>query len=242
MRAFLCAGLVLSGLAAASWALAGSLQISPVRIVLSAQTPIVVLTVRNESAKASVMQLEGVSWQQSAGEDIYVPTREVLATPPIFTVPPGGTQIIRVGLRRPPDSRRELAYRLFLQEVPAATAPQNKDGVSVVLRFGIPIFVAPAGAAPRPLLEWRAVMATQKALRIEAINRGDAHVQVSGFSLAAADGGPLLAQHQGMDYLLPEQGRHWLVTIDQARPPGTQLRIVAQTDAGEISAEVVLEQ
>lgn len=109
------------------------------------------------------------------------------------------------------------------------------------MRFGIPVFVAPVGKAPKPLLDWRVAATSQKTLRIEAINRGDAHVQVSGFALAPAAGGAILAEHQGMDYLLPEQGRHWLVTVNQAQPPGTRLKIVARTDAGERHAEVALE-
>lgn len=42
---------------------------------------IAVLTVRNGSAEPRIIQLDGMSWSQSAGEDIYVPTRELLVTP-----------------------------------------------------------------------------------------------------------------------------------------------------------------
>lgn len=231
--------ILLIGLIAATAAQAGAFQISPLRIALSGQAPIAVITVRNESAEASVMQLELMSWSQAAGQDSYNPTRDVLATPPIFTIPAGGAQIVRVGLRRPPDSQRELAYRLFLQEVPIVAAKEGE--VRVALRFGIPVFAAPVGKAPKPLLEWRIVAAPQKMLRIEALNRGNAHVQVSGVALAPAAGGAILAEHQGMDYLLPDQGRHWLVTVDQRPPPGTRLKIVARTDAGELHAEVALE-
>lgn len=106
MGTFLRIGFVLLiGLIAATAALAGAFQVSPLRIALSAQAPIAVITVRNEGAVASVMQLKAMSWSQTAGEDSYSPTQEVLATPPIFTVPPGGAQIVRVGLRRQPDGR-----------------------------------------------------------------------------------------------------------------------------------------
>lgn len=239
MRAFLRAGLVLVGLIYQTSATAGAFQIIPVRIALSAQTPIAVLTVRNEGAVASVMQLKVMSWSQTAGEDRYAPTQEVLATPPIFTVLPGGSQIVRVGMRRQPDSQRELAYRIFLQEVPTETRPEGE--VRVALRFGIPVFVAPAGQSPKPLLEWRAVPAEHGLLRIEAINRGDIHVQITGFSLAVI-GGSILAEHRGMDYLLPGQGHNWMVKPNQALPSGVKLKIVARTDAGEIQTDLPLER
>ena len=230
------------GLLVCGAALGGAFQISPIRIALSGRTPIAVLKVRNEGTEASVMQLQTMAWSQSGNQDIYTPTAELLATPPIFTLPPGGTQIVRVGIRRKVDARRELAYRLFLQEVPVAAAVASEGEVRVALRFGIPVFVAPASAKPpQPLLDWRVTLAPPQALRIAAMNRGEAHVQISGIALNPAAGGPALAEYLGMDYLLPQQGRNWLVPLQQAQAPGAPLKLLAQTDAGELHAEVALE-
>jgi fimbrial chaperone protein len=234
--------ILLMGLMLSGGALGGAFQISPVRISLSGKTPISVLSVRNESAESSVMQLTVMSWSQSENEDIYSPTDEVLATPPIFTVPAGGTQIIRVGMRRKSDAQLELAYRLFLQEVPTDKVAEKEVEVKVALRFGIPIFVAPASKKlPKPLLDWRVSEAPQKALHINAMNLGDAHVQILGIALSPAAGGATLAEYRGMNYLLPKQGRHWKVAVNQVHPLGTLLKVVARTDAGEFHAEVALE-
>ena len=59
-----------------------------------------------------------MSWSQVEGKDVYTATREVLANPPIFTVPAGGSQLVRIGLRRAPNTQRELTYRIFMQELP----------------------------------------------------------------------------------------------------------------------------
>ena len=232
---------LLVGLVLSHGAMAGTFQISPIRITLSGKKPIAVLTVRNDSTESSVMQLRVMSWSQSGNDDIYTPTDEVLATPPIFTVPAGGTQIIRVGIRRKADARLELAYRLFLQEVPVTNVATQDSGVRVALRFGIPVFVTPANKSPKPLLDWRVMVESPKTLRIEAVNRGDAHVQISGVALNSASGGPMLAEYRGMHYLLPKQGRNWLVPVDQVPPLGTPLKVQAQTDAGEFHANLALE-
>lgn len=232
--------LALAGILTTSSVSAGSLQVSPIRITLSAQMPIAALTVHNKSAEPRVIQLEGMSWVQAEGEDNYMPTREMLATPPIFSIAAGGTQIIRVGLRRQPDSRRELAYRLFLQEVPGETAKEGE--VKMVLRLGIPVFVLPDGGVPKPLLDWRIVEIPQKGLRVEAINRGDAHVQISSFSLTGANGEPILPEHHEMKYLLPEQRRHWLISSSRTFSAGAKVKIMARTDSGDFHAEVALEQ
>ena len=81
-----------------------------------------------------------------------------------------------------------------------------------------------------------------KMVRIEAINRGDLHVQIASFSVSFATGA-VLARHQGLDYLLPAQRRQWLIKLDQPAPPaGTRLTISARTDAGELDAEAPLER
>ena len=234
-----CATLIgLIGLTGAAAALAGAFQISPVRVNLTTQAPIAVLTVHNGGAEAGVMQLSLMAWSQAEEQDNYLATQEVLVTPPIFTLAPGADQIVRVALRRKPDATRELSYRLFLQEVPAAATEARE--VRVALRFGIPVFVGPDARPAASVLDWRVTAAPQGALRIEARNRGNTHLQLTGFSVAAADG-TILARHQGMDYLLPEQARHWSLVPETAAPPGARLDIVAQTDAGKLHAEAPLE-
>ena len=241
---FLVVGLAV-GLLNAGAALAGTFQISPLRIALSASAPTAVLKVHNPGAAAGVMQLSLMAWSQAGGEDHYLPTQEVLVTPPIFTLAPGASQIVRLALRRRPDARREIAYRLFLQEVPSTVAPAEAPGapaqaIAVALRFAVPVFVAAAAAPPAHALDWRVVAEAQGGWRIEARNRGGVHVQVAGFALTGADG-TLLARHQGMAYLLPDQAHEWRVTAQAGAPPGTRCTIVAQTDAGELHAQALLE-
>lgn len=219
-------------------ALAGSFRVSPLRVVLSAQKSVVVITIHNDGEAASVMQIQLRSWAQELGQDAFLPTPDVLVTPPIFTVKAGGAQIVRVGLRRAPDDRRELAYRLFLTEVPDAS---EKGMVKMAMRFSIPVFVAPSAKSPsKAALDWRAVPAANQTLRLEALNQGDQHVQVVGLALVRAADGATVAEYKGMDYLLPAQGHAWTLKPNQAQPAGTRLKIVARTDAGELHAEVAL--
>ena len=93
----------------ASWA--GSFTVNPVRETLSATQAVAAVTVRNVGTEPSVVQLETSSWNQHDGQDALVSTTEVLATPPIITVPPGASRIIRVGLRIPPQAWQHRVFR-----------------------------------------------------------------------------------------------------------------------------------
>jgi len=86
----------------ASVASAASLGVSPVRVTLSESQSMGALTVRNDGTEPASLQMEMLNWSQAEGQDVLTPTRELLANPPIFTVPAGGSQLVRVGLRRGP--------------------------------------------------------------------------------------------------------------------------------------------
>ena len=81
------------------------------------------LTVRNDGTEPVSMQLEVLNWSQEAGKDVLTPSRELLANPPIFTVPAGGSQLVRVGLRRAPDATARANLSHCLQELPPPPKP-----------------------------------------------------------------------------------------------------------------------
>ena len=226
-------------LMACSWAQAGTFSVSPVRATLSAIRPVAALTVRNDGAEASVVQLEVMGWSQQEGKDVYDPTREVLATPPIFTLPPGGSQVVRVGLRRAPDPRNEITYRLFLQEVPPPPKPDFR-GLQVALRIGMPLFVLPAVPA-KPVLRWQAIRTPQGGFQVKLSNSGNAHIQVANITLVPSDGSPFPTQ-QLAAYVLAGQTVGWLMDAAPAPPAGAPMRLLAQTDAGDITVDVVIDQ
>lgn len=217
---------------------AGSISVSPVRATLTAGQPVSALTVRNTGDEPAVVQLEAVGWSQANGKDVYDATRELLATPPIFTVPPGGSQVVRIGLRRAPDAQRELTYRLFLQEVPPPPSPGFR-GLRMALRIGVPVFVLPKTQA-RPLTEWQVRRAADGKLRVSVTNTGTAHIQVANFRLVPARGEPIPVQ-QVAAYVLPGQQRAWLIGDDGQLPEGMPLKLRAQTDAGDVDAELAVQ-
>jgi fimbrial chaperone protein len=200
---------------------AGSFQVSPVRATLSAAHSIQALTVRNDGTEPAVIQVELMAWSQQEGKDVYVPSKDIIATPPIFTVPRGRTQIVRVGLRRAPDPRAELAYRIYLQEVPPAPAP-GFQGLQVALRLGVPVFVNPASPVA-PIVKWRARRGAGGELTVGLANSGNAHVQVTDLALAGARGDALVSR-KAVAYVLAGQSREWSV---KASPMPARRRDVA---------------
>ncbi|HEY6924655.1 MAG TPA: molecular chaperone [Steroidobacteraceae bacterium] len=217
---------------------AGSFTVNPVRLTLSATQSVAAVTVKNVGEEATVVQLETSSWTQHDGQDVLTSTTDILATPPIITVPPGASRIVRVGLRRPADPQRELTYRMFLREVPP---PQPlAQGLRVALLISIPVFVTPPHL-PGPQVQWRAIRLHDGNIQLQARNTGQAHIQLGQLQIVQAANGTEVVTRNMADYLLPDNGHEWTLTAGSAPPAGTLLSVTSIADIGPLKASVKLE-
>jgi fimbrial chaperone protein len=222
-------------LAAATPAAASSFGVAPIRVELGSGHARGVLTLRNDGDTPVTVQVETVGWSQPQGTDQYSATSDLITTPPVFVVAAKSQQIVRVALRRDADATRELAYRLFFQEVPQSADPAV-NGLRVALRLGVPVFVAPSTNKPAPALTWKASLTSAGELQIEARNQGTAHLQVTGFELTSGSQQPV--RIAGARYVLPDSAVSWKATMPPGFDPSQPLHIHGQSDQGEISADI----
>jgi fimbrial chaperone protein len=217
---------------------AGSFSISPLRVELSAAAQTGVLTVRNPESGPVVVQAEAMLWEQADGEDRLTPTRDVLVSPVIFTLPPQGSQLVRVALRRPAEATRQLSYRLILTEVPQPASP-DFAGLNMSLRISLPVFVQPAVEA-KPRLAWTASRDPKGGVVLTASNSGTAHERVYSF-VASTDGAASTGAEQNVAaYLLPGQSRSWTLAATEVGTTvgsDTRLRIRGRAESGDFEVE-----
>src|SRR4029079_19830605 len=88
--------------------------------------------------KATRVQRRRVPWSQADNEDRLEPTTDLLASPPIFELVPGGVQTVRLALRRPADPDRERSYRIVVSEVPGPPQPAF-TGAQFALKLRLPV-------------------------------------------------------------------------------------------------------
>ena len=220
-------------LAAADEAAASVLSVAPIRLELSSATRTAVLTVRNQEDAPVVVQARPAAWSQAQGEDRLGDTRDLLVTPPVFTVPPNGQQVLRIALLRDPDPARELDYRLVLAEVPQAAAPET-TGLRVTLRITLPVFVA-AQAHAAADLEWRHQWLPDATLRITAQNRGTAHIQILDFDVQSAGHAAPGLHTDTPHYLLPGTAAQWELHSSASPGHDAELVIRGHSDAGDFT-------
>ncbi len=232
-RLLVCAALLIHLLPIA--AQAADIAVLPVRVELSAGQDRQAITVTNQGKEGVTMQVEAAAWSQTDGVDHYTPSDDLLVNPPLFTVPPGRSQILRLGLRRPAAGEKELAYRLFLREVPAASqaSARRADGkVSVLLELRLPVYVAPAKVVHSH--QWRASRDAKGQIVLSVLNAGNVHLVVGELKLRAAgarqDAAPLAATKTSVS-VLPGQSRRWVLRPEKPlTSPRVELEVA--TDRG----------
>jgi fimbrial chaperone protein len=231
-------------LAAALWlppAPGATFSISPLRVELSAQSSTAALTVRNEEDVPALIQAEALLWSQAEGAEKLDPTDDLLVSPTVFTIPPRGSQLVRVALRKQADASRELSYRLILQDVPPAASP-DFTGLRMSLRLSLPVFIAPTTPA-KPDLAWSATQDASGAIVLRADNSGGAHARVLSFTMTPESGTGAVLQDTVATYVLPGQYRTWTLqnnnkTRDDSTASAARYRLKANTEQGEVVAEL----
>ncbi|HQR24090.1 MAG TPA: fimbria/pilus periplasmic chaperone [Steroidobacteraceae bacterium] len=221
---------------------AGSFSISPLRAELSQQATTAAITVRNMDAAPVIVQASTFAWSQPDGEDHLEATKDLLVSPAVFTIPPNGSQLVRVALRRDADPRRELAYRLTLQEVPPQAAP-DFTGLTVALKLSLPVFVAANSPSPAQL-DWSAARGADGAVVLGARNDGETHAKILNVTLTPLSGDAATLQQSVAAYVLPGVSRSWTIRNENDKNGSTaaadRYRLKANTERGEVDAELTV--
>ncbi len=214
-------------------AAAQGLQVAPVSLELAAGETVTTVTVTNHMDQATGMQVRSFSWRQQGGQDVLSPTQVLEASPPIFEIPAGGTQLVRLVLRNAP-ATSETAYRLLFDQLPSA----NAKGVTIALRFSIPLFAEPQAAGPADLdmhVERQGAGAV-----LVARNSGARHDRL--FAPALLIGGARIGLESNTNYyVLAGSERRWAVLGRQAAlRPGSRVQLTATSLAGRLDTAVAV--
>ena len=215
--------------------LAATFGLTPMRVALSAASPTGIVTVNNSGDAPLTVQVQPLAWSQPGGKDLYEETRAFIVSPPIFTVPPGGAQIVRVALRGPPAPAVEQSYRLVFREVPAAEeASTDRALFHIALNMDIPMFVAPAQGAATANAEFGFDAGMGGPPRLRIGNKGNGNLRLA--DLAILQGQDKLAG-EDVFVVLPGATRYVPLAAGAFRP-GLPLRVEAQSNAGRIDVAV----
>jgi fimbrial chaperone protein len=216
-------------------ATAQALSVLPVNIFLPPGQRATTLTVTNQGNRETAIQVRAYAWNQPDGEDILTSSDAVMVSPPLATIAPGATQVVRLILRLPPLSGdREATYRILVDQIPP---PAEPGIVQVVLRLSIPIFALPTTRAAS-IVRYHIELNSGQ-IYLVGSNDGLRHEAIRDIVLSTGDGRKLTPGPGASPYVLSGATRRWPIARQGPLPlPGETLRLTAHSDSGAIEEQV----
>jgi fimbrial chaperone protein len=223
----------------------GATTITPVIIDVPADGRAIV-TVRNDRTREVLYQVTVMDWHVVNGADRYEVTRDFIASPPLFTLAPSASQVVRIGFRSPARQPVEQAYRLVLTEVPRPGDTAGEGGViDFAMQYLLPVFVAPAGRGAKLPLTWSLRADGDAMVVVRADNPGNSRTALNMVGLSSQPGAapaPEFASRQRVT-VLAHSWREWRFPVagDKASLPWRIVVLHSGNDAPMIVPDVDLQ-
>ncbi len=211
-----------------------TLTVTPVRLQIPPKRNATTLTVTNSGATATGIQVRVYDWTQSDGSDQLTTTDAIVVSPPLATIAPGASQVIRLVLRRSPE-RKEDAYRVLLDQIPP---PAEQGTVRIMLRISLPVFANPTTPTVSHVQFHLERSADQ--IFLVASNGGTAHDTIRDLDLWTEGGKKIKTTFSGSQYMLAGATRRWPVSAQDTTQPLELLRLSANALTSAITQQVHL--
>jgi fimbrial chaperone protein len=212
----LVAALVLHALGAA----ATGLQVTPTSLTVEANRSAAGLWLSNTGEQPLHAQVRAYHWSQAQGRDELVPAPALIVSPPLVELQAGARQFVRVIRSGGAPADHEDAFRIVIDELPidepAPHAPTREESaIRFVLRYSVPVFLAPSGSAVQAELEGE-IDSNASPPRLVVRNRGGMHAQLGNLVLVEAGGQRRELSSGLVGYVLAGQTMHWDLPVDKA--------------------------
>ena len=218
--------------AASAPASAGSLQVAPVLVDVTAPGAASTVTLQNEGATPINAQIRVFRWSLVNGKERLDPTDDVVASPPSVTLSPKGQYITRIVRVSKQPVVGEESYRLMIDQLPDLS--QQKNGaVNLMVRYSIPVFFGTSDKK-NPSMAWSVATSGDK-ITLTARNSGDRRLRISALTLRDASGKSLSFGNGLAGYALGQSSVSWTIPRRGFTPSGAA-SVVAQSDGGPIQA------
>jgi len=213
-----------------------NVEISPTTLDLGSLGSTTTCTVLNNGTAQTSSQIRLRSWFQAYGQDVLTETNDVVASPPFISLDPGARQIVRIANLAANPGSSEICFRLLLNELPSAGNLTN-SGVTVLIAFSLPVFVAGVDARP-PQLTAHFTSGPDGRPAIQFVNAGDIHARLADVSYNA-QGRTIFTMPGLAGYVLPHSTRVITLPVVKMPPKGGSLLGVTQLQSEPTPIELL---
>ncbi len=212
-----------------------NLQISPVTLNFRAEQGAAGINLQNLGDQPMYGQVRVFAWDQRDGEETLAPTQELVASPPIVEIAANSRQTIRLVRAQAGPVAQEKTYRVLIDEV-SREDDTGRSGVDIRLRYSVPVFVLPAGAPGKEVLDWQ-VYREQGEWMLRIRNSGNFHAQIGAMTLTNQAGKEFVVSKGLFGYVLATRMRVWRLPVAREAELDGPLRIAVNVNAKALIAK-----
>ncbi|MFJ3054703.1 molecular chaperone [Herbaspirillum sp. NPDC087042] len=214
-------------------ALASNFEIAPVVLELSSSRTAGVVKIVNNDNHVVSLQIRAFDWNQVDSKDDLQPTQNLIISPPVFSLAPGASQVIRV-VSKQAAGNSEIAFRLLIDEIPSAA-----EGATINFKFRIsmPVFIAANGQA-KTQLDYQ--LRAGKPARLQVLNTGNRRSRLLDLMLTLPNGKTIKAPAGSNPYTLAGVTRQYVIDTETPLATGSKVKLSANSDTGPIDAELTV--
>ncbi|MFZ6719037.1 fimbrial biogenesis chaperone [Undibacterium sp. Ji49W] len=212
---------------------ASNFEIAPVVLELGMNRTAGVIRIVNKDDHAVSLQVRGFEWTQLDNDDQLNSTETLLISPPMFSIAPGASQVIRVVSRKAQSSNVELAYRLLIDEIP----DESQVAVNFKFRISMPVFLVP-DKPQAARINWRVEAGSKQTITVE--NQGGQRTRLLNISVGLPDGRRLVPKAAANPYALPGAKRRYEFESATELKAGLPVKIYATADTGAIEVDTIV--
>lgn len=211
-----------------------NLQISPVTLTLRAAQSAAAINLQNLGDQPMYGQVRVFAWDQRDGEEVLAPTQELVASPPIVEIAGNSRQAIRLVRAQAGPVAQEKTYRVLIDEV-SRDDDLGRSGVDIRLRYSVPVFVLPAGAPGKEMLDWH-VFRERGEWMLRIKNRGNVHAQIGAMTFTNQAGKEFVISKGLFGYVLAARMRVWRLPVAREAELDGPLSIAVNVNAKALVA------
>lgn len=192
---------------------ASVLGVDPVYINMDFNEKVQSINITNYGREKVIVQIYAFNWTQHNGEDVYVQSESITSNPPVLTLLPHQSQVIRIGLLdKKLNRQQESSYRIFIREIPLYK--QIKEQIKIISEFNLPLFVKPDVVNKN--ISWNISAElynqTQKLILCMS-NKGNIHAKINNIKLTRMNG-EVLFQQDNFFYVLHDSYKRLSISLN----------------------------
>lgn len=212
-----------------------NLQISPVTLNFRAEQGAAGINLQNLGDQTMYGQVRVFAWDQRDGEETLAPTQELVASPPIVEIAANSRQTIRLVRAQAGPVAQEKTYRVLIDEV-SRDDDTGRSGVDIRLRYSVPVFVLPAGAPGKEVLDWQ-VFRNKGEWMLRIRNSGNFHAQIGAMTFTNQAGKEFVISKGLFGYVLAARMRVWRLPVGGEAELDGPLSIAVNVNAKALIAK-----